>query len=38
MHDYVSVASDPYENIYYVIRGGVFTLFPPSEGWLLKGV
>lgn len=32
-------ASDPYENIYCVIRGRkIFTLFPPSEGWLLEGV
>ena len=32
-------APDPYENIYCVIRGKkVFTLFPPSEGWLLEGV
>ena len=30
--------SDPYENIYCVIRGKkIFTLFPPSEGWLLDG-
>jgi jumonji domain-containing protein 7 len=32
-------APDPYENIYCVIRGKkIFTLFPPSEGWLLEGV
>lgn len=30
--------SDPYENVYCVIRGKkIFTLFPPSEGWLLEG-
>ncbi|KZT74411.1 Clavaminate synthase-like protein [Daedalea quercina L-15889] len=31
-----SVHSDPYENIYSVIRGAKhFTLFPPTEGWCL---
>ena len=30
---------DPYENVYCVIRGKkIFTLFPPSEGWLLEGM
>jgi peptidyl-lysine (3S)-dioxygenase / protease len=30
--------SDPYENIYTVVRGAKhFILFPPTEGWLLKG-
>ena len=29
---------DPYENVYTVIRGKKhFTLFPPTEGWCLKG-
>ncbi|KAI0832600.1 Clavaminate synthase-like protein [Trametes gibbosa] len=32
-----SVHSDPYENIYTVIRGSKqFTLLPPTEGWCLK--
>jgi len=31
--------SDPYENVYCVMRGKkIFTLFPPSESWLLEGV
>lgn len=30
---------DPYENIYTVVRGQKrFTLFPPTEGLLLKGM
>ena len=30
--------SDPYENIYTVIRGAkYFTLFPPTEAWRMKG-
>lgn len=30
--------TDPYENIYTVIRGTKhFLLFPPSEGWCLQG-
>lgn len=33
-----SIHSDPYENIYTVIRGEKhFTLFPPTEGWCLQG-
>ncbi|KAM5535511.1 hypothetical protein V8D89_010848 [Ganoderma adspersum] len=32
-----SIHSDPYENIYAVIRGAKhFTLLPPTEGWCLK--
>jgi len=32
-----SIHSDPYENIYTVIRGRKhFTLLPPSEGWCLR--
>ncbi|KAH8118306.1 cupin-like domain-containing protein [Phellopilus nigrolimitatus] len=32
-----SVHSDPYENIYTVVRGTKhFTLFPPTEGWCLQ--
>ncbi|OCB90872.1 hypothetical protein A7U60_g1896 [Sanghuangporus baumii] len=32
-----SIHSDPYENIYTVVRGEKrFTLFPPTEGWLLR--
>ncbi|KAH9938630.1 Clavaminate synthase-like protein [Fomitopsis serialis] len=32
-----SVHSDPYENIYSVVRGAKhFTLFPPTEGWCLQ--
>ncbi|KAI0375825.1 Clavaminate synthase-like protein [Pilatotrama ljubarskyi] len=32
-----SIHSDPYENIYTVIRGSKqFTLLPPTEGWCLK--
>jgi len=32
-----SVHSDPYENIYTVLRGQKqFILFPPTEGWCLK--
>ncbi|KAG7096955.1 hypothetical protein E1B28_004352 [Marasmius oreades] len=32
-----SVHSDPYENMYTVIRGAKhFTLLPPAEGWCLK--
>lgn len=32
-----SVHSDPYENVYAVIRGAkIFTLFPPTEGWCLQ--
>ncbi|TBU39023.1 Clavaminate synthase-like protein [Dichomitus squalens] len=32
-----SIHSDPYENIYTVIRGAKhFTLLPPTEGWCLK--
>ncbi|TCD66984.1 hypothetical protein EIP91_000664 [Steccherinum ochraceum] len=31
-----SIHSDPYENIYTVIRGSkTFTLFPPTEGWCM---
>ena len=30
--------TDPYENIYTVIRGAkYFTLLPPTDGWCLKG-
>lgn len=30
--------TDPYENIYTVVRGAKhFTLLPPSEGWCLQG-
>jgi len=33
-----SIHSDPYENIYTVIRGTKhFTLLPPTEGWCLQG-
>ncbi|KXN86277.1 JmjC domain-containing protein 7 [Leucoagaricus sp. SymC.cos] len=32
-----SIHSDPYENIYTVVRGEKrFTLLPPSDGWCLK--
>ncbi|KAH0839749.1 clavaminate synthase-like protein [Lanmaoa asiatica] len=32
-----SIHSDPYENIYTVVRGTKhFTLLPPSEGWCLE--
>ncbi|CCM02488.1 uncharacterized protein FIBRA_04589 [Fibroporia radiculosa] len=32
-----SIHSDPYENIYSVIRGAKhFTLLPPTEGWCLQ--
>ncbi|OSD04660.1 Clavaminate synthase-like protein [Trametes coccinea BRFM310] len=32
-----SIHSDPYENIYTVLRGSKqFTLLPPTEGWCLK--
>ncbi|KAG6821275.1 hypothetical protein H0H93_002385 [Arthromyces matolae] len=32
-----SIHSDPYENIYTVLRGAkYFTLLPPTEGWCLK--
>ncbi|KAF5370114.1 hypothetical protein D9758_001043 [Tetrapyrgos nigripes] len=32
-----SIHSDPYENVYTVIRGEKhFTLLPPTEGWCLK--
>lgn len=32
-----SIHSDPYENIFTVIRGTKhFTLLPPTEGWCLK--
>ncbi|KAG6873326.1 hypothetical protein C0995_000479 [Termitomyces sp. Mi166 len=32
-----SIHSDPYENIYTVLRGAKhFTLLPPTEGWCLK--
>ncbi|KAH9899687.1 Clavaminate synthase-like protein [Cubamyces lactineus] len=32
-----SIHSDPYENIYTVIRGSKqFTLLPPTEGWCLR--
>ncbi|PCH41201.1 Clavaminate synthase-like protein [Wolfiporia cocos MD-104 SS10] len=32
-----SIHSDPYENIYTVVRGAKhFTLFPPTEGWCLS--
>ncbi|KAI0677364.1 Clavaminate synthase-like protein [Trametes maxima] len=32
-----SIHSDPYENIYTVIRGSkTFTLLPPTEGWFLE--
>ncbi|KAF9055295.1 Clavaminate synthase-like protein [Hymenopellis radicata] len=32
-----SIHSDPYENIYTVVRGAkYFTLLPPSEGWSLR--
>jgi jumonji domain-containing protein 7 len=35
---YISGISDPYENIYTVIRGTKhFTLFPPTEGFSLCG-
>ena len=34
-----SVHSDPYENIYLVLRGTKhFTLFPPTESWRMKGL
>ncbi|KAG9317290.1 Clavaminate synthase-like protein [Chiua virens] len=34
-----SIHSDPYENIYTVVRGTKhFTLLPPSEGWCLEGL
>jgi hypothetical protein len=30
--------TDPYENIYTVIKGTKhFILFPPTEGWCLQG-
>ena len=33
-----SIHSDPYENIYLVVRGAKhFTLFPPTEAWRMKG-
>ncbi|KIY71423.1 Clavaminate synthase-like protein [Cylindrobasidium torrendii FP15055 ss-10] len=32
-----SIHSDPYENLYHVVRGEkYFTLLPPTEGWCLK--
>ncbi|KAF7352786.1 Jmjc domain-containing protein 7 [Mycena venus] len=32
-----SIHSDPYENIYTVVRGSKhFTLLPPTDGWCLK--
>ncbi|KAI0314457.1 Clavaminate synthase-like protein [Amylostereum chailletii] len=32
-----SIHSDPYENIYHVVRGcKIFTLLPPTEGWCLQ--
>ncbi|KAJ7068279.1 cupin-like domain-containing protein [Mycena amicta] len=32
-----SIHSDPYENIYHVVRGAKhFTLLPPTEGWCLQ--
>ncbi|PSR72924.1 hypothetical protein PHLCEN_2v11227 [Hermanssonia centrifuga] len=32
-----SIHSDPYENIYSVIRGSkTFTVFPPTEGWCME--
>ncbi|OBZ76726.1 JmjC domain-containing protein 7 [Grifola frondosa] len=32
-----SIHSDPYENIYTVVRGAKhFTLLPPTEGWCMK--
>jgi len=32
-----SIHSDPYENVYTVVRGAKhFTLLPPTEGWCLK--
>ncbi|KDQ20743.1 hypothetical protein BOTBODRAFT_317485 [Botryobasidium botryosum FD-172 SS1] len=32
-----SVHSDPYENLYTVVRGSkTFVLLPPTEGWLLR--
>jgi len=32
-----SIHSDPYENIYHVVRGSkTFLLLPPTEGWCLK--
>lgn len=35
---YNSALSDPYENLYTVVRGVKhFTLFPPTEGWCLQG-
>lgn len=34
-----TVRTDPYENIYTVVRGTkVFTLFPPTEGWCMQGM
>ncbi|KAL0070764.1 hypothetical protein AAF712_001985 [Marasmius tenuissimus] len=34
----VNLGSDPYENIYTVVRGAKhFTLLPPTEGWCLEG-
>lgn len=38
MGSYSPISSDPYENIYTVIRGTKdFTLLPPTEGWCLQG-
>ncbi|KZV76076.1 Clavaminate synthase-like protein [Peniophora sp. CONT] len=32
-----SIHSDPYENVYHVVRGcKVFTLLPPTEAWCLR--
>jgi len=32
-----SIHSDPYENVYSVIRGSKsFTVFPPTEGWCME--
>ncbi|KAJ3479826.1 hypothetical protein NLI96_g8785 [Meripilus lineatus] len=32
-----SIHSDPYENVYCVIRGSkTFTLLPPTEGWCMR--
>ena len=37
-HARTRALTDPYENIYTVIRGAKhFTLLPPTEGWCLQG-
>ncbi|KAF7355320.1 JmjC domain-containing protein 7 [Mycena sanguinolenta] len=38
IHSVTSIHTDPYENIYTVVRGSKhFTLLPPTDGWCLKG-